>query len=900
MTLDLPTGRTVHQLDSRGNVRDWLVSPAWAGPCADLAEVLSTGGDPWGPDGRWVLTNGPDVAPLKSKLYQRHPLLAEQQLPPVVEGGPVTWTRSAGEEPSTGSWRRVHTGTDGFLDWSQFCFTPEYRHAMAATTLEVDQPEYRDFEIRCTGPYLLFVGEELVAAGDRFGYMQPEVDTVRVRLPSGASRIHLATWQVAFREVRHIAGVRISGLPLSVVIDSPEADEHSSAQAEQLLDAIGIGPWANVTGTARISGPVGARLSVQVGDREPAEVELTDGAAVITAGDRPAAPVQEEEEGTGASMLGTGDVTITLRSTLAGTPVYRTGKVSERLPDFRAEVDGTPQQWREELLRHVARTVPGTARALAAHALDPSAGPTESDIATPRGMIDARADCADFEAVGAMHLLHRIPALNWPAGAREALRDSLLRFKYWIDQPGLDAMCYFTENHQFVWHTAETLVGEYFADEVFANSGWTGRQHADHGRELALEWMRRKLSGGFSEYDSNAYLAIDSFALVSLVEFAAEHRMRAMAEALLDKLMISLAANSFHGVHAAAHGRSYAPTQRSSRLEETAPLMRLLWGVGALNHAVLPATSLATARVYRVPPVVREIAGRPGEVWEGRQVYRGSYRLRHDLLSRPYRSDLRIWRTAEAMLSSVQDYRSGLPGLQEHIWGAALSPEVQIYATHPASDTISSSSRPNAWAGHRILPRVRQHRDTVLALHRIPADDWAGNTHLWFPVDHLDQWCRSGSWLAGRVGDGYVAVAAAGGFVRTGAGDEADQRWVPAGDGRAYVATVGLASVDGSFEEFVAALGEPDFGGRAGGDPTVSYRTRDGRQLSLGFTGPFLVDGSVPADDLHIHLQNPAITAHFGDSVISAGWGGQDWSADVVEGRRLVPPSDVPVAAEVN
>lgn len=887
------TGRTVHQLDTRGNIRDWLVSPAWSAPCADLAEVLVARGDPWGPGGRWVLTNGPDVAPLKSLLYQRHPLLAEQDLPPVVESGPVSWTRSAGDRPSTGSWRRVHTGSDGYLDWSQFCFTPEYRHAIASTILEVDQAEYRDLEIRCTGPYLLFVGGELAAHGDRFGYMQPEADTVRVRLNSGTTPVHLATWQVAFREVRHVAGLRVRGLPVSVVIDSPEADEYATAQAEQLLDTVGFGPWANLTGTARITGPAGARLLVQVGEQTPREVELTGGSVTIAAGD-PVGRGQEEEEGTGASMLGTEDVTITVRSTSDDAPVYRTGKVSQRLPEFRGLPHGTAQQWREELLRHVAGSAPGTARALAAHALDPSAGPTDQDIATPRAMIDSRADCADFEAVGAIHLLRRVPAAKWPPGARESLRESLLGFKYWIDQPGLDAMCYFTENHQFVWHTAETLVGEYFADEVFTNSGWTGREHADHGRELATEWMRHKLSGGFSEYDSNAYLAIDSFALVSLVEFAADHRMAAMAEALLDKLMLSLAANSFHGVHAAAHGRSYAPTQRSSRLEETAPLMRLLWGVGALNHAVLPATSLATAEVYRVPPIVQAVAQTSGQVWEGRQVYRGSYRLHHDLLSRPYRSDLRIWRTPEAMISSVQDYRSGLPGLQEHIWGAALSPEVQVYATHPAADTISSSSRPNAWAGHRILPRVRQDRDTVLALHRIPADDWAGNTHLWFPVDHLDQWCRSGSWLAGRVGEGYVAVAVAGGFGRTTAGDEVDQRWVPNGDGRAYVATVGRAAVDGTFDEFVTALGEPVFGTQPGGDPQVSYRTRDGRQLALGFTGPFLIDGAAAADDLHTHLENPAMTTRFSDPVISASWGGEDWSVDVAAGRRIVPASNVP------
>ena len=75
-------------------------------------------------------------------------------------------------------------------------------------------------------------------------------------------------------------------------------------------------------------------------------------------------------------------------------------------------------------------------------------------------MIDSPRDCADFEAVGLLHLLHRVPDDRWPSRAPRRVVDRLLLgFKYWIDQPGLDAMCYFTENHQFVWHTAELLVG---------------------------------------------------------------------------------------------------------------------------------------------------------------------------------------------------------------------------------------------------------------------------------------------------------------------------------------------------------------------------------------------------------------------------------------------------------
>ncbi|MFC7585009.1 hypothetical protein ACFQYP_15650 [Nonomuraea antimicrobica] len=40
--------RTVHALDRRGTILDWLVSPAWREPADDLGKHLRADGDPWG------------------------------------------------------------------------------------------------------------------------------------------------------------------------------------------------------------------------------------------------------------------------------------------------------------------------------------------------------------------------------------------------------------------------------------------------------------------------------------------------------------------------------------------------------------------------------------------------------------------------------------------------------------------------------------------------------------------------------------------------------------------------------------------------------------------------------------------------------------------------------------
>ena len=506
-------------------------------------------------------------------------------------------------------------------------------------------------------------------------------------------------------------------------------------------------------------------------------------------------------------------------------------------------------------------------------------------------MITSRADCADFEAVGLVHILNRFPEKMWEKGLREEVKSALLSFKYWIDQPGLDAMCYFTENHQFVWHTAEHLIGTFFEKENFSNANQKGSEHSDHGREMALEWLKRKLEGGFSEYDSNAYLAIDTLALVSLIEYSPNKEIRQYSEALLDKLMLSLASNSWRGIHGAAHGRSYTTTLRSSRFEETAPIMWALWGMGALNLAVLPVATLITSKKYVLPPMIVKVAHSLNKTWHGRQVYRGKYRFTSDLLERPYSSDLHVWRTADGMLSSVQDYRAGLPGLQEHVWGATLSTEVQVFASYPAAFSHATSVRPNAWAGHLVLPRVRQYENVALAIYALNDQLLPDFTHLWFPTPWMNEFVQKGSWLAGRVGDGFIAVASPGGFTPLKSGDTAHQEWIPNGNGALYVTILGDKKEYKDFKTFVRKLNEPTFD-----EKNLSISWKHKKRFELSWSGPFHVDGKSEQlvgglPEVPPRLENPAVTLKADGEILDASFGKDKLKIDVIKGKRIEPKS---------
>lgn len=879
--------RTVHRLGPDGVILDWLVGPVWEQPCTALDDVVSPDGSPWDEDGRlgrWRLTNGPDVAVVKDALYAvRSPTVPPS--PPSLddaEGAGFTWPSPfAGGADVSGAWQRHHTAYDGVIERSIFCYTPTERAFVAATRLEVDQPEVRRLVVRSTGPLRVWLRGELVLDHAEFGYMQPWTQVIETLLPSGASDLVVASWNVALREVRQTVSVRVDGLPVRVVIPSEGADEHRDSVGEGLLDGVTVRQWETTDGVATLHGPPGLRMRVDVGGQTVPPVTFDENGSA----DVPL--VAADADSSQASMLGTGEVTLTVR---IDDDVCRSRRdlLVGHLPwTQRHEPEGEPEAWRTELLEHV-RGRSGSARALARHALAGDSGEVAvlpEDLTAALGFITSRSDCADFEAVGLMLLWHRVPETQWDPGARASVREALLDFKYWIDQPGNDAMCYFTENHQMVWHTAETLVGEAFQDEKLSNSGWTGAEHADHGREMARAWINRKLTSGFSEFDSNAYLAIDALALVALVDHAADEDLRLRAEALLDKILLTLACNSWRGTHGSAHGRSYTPTLRASCLEETASIMWLYWGMGALNEATLPATALATSTAYVLPQVIRAIASEPDLDWTGTQHYRGEYAMERDLLTRSYASTVVVRRGPGGMVSSVQDYRVGLPGLQEHIWGITLPGSLQVWATNPAAANHGSHTRPSGWVGHRVLPRVRQHDRTVIALHC--GDELDEQVHVWFPAARFDEWQTSGEWLVGRKANGLVAVAAPGGFDPATAGDEAWQSWRP----RSAPLLVAVHAHTGEFAglpEFMASL--PGLDWRVA-DSGVRIIPRISPDLELAWAGPFLVDGK-PVDVeaglpiVPAHLDNPATTVAAATNPIRVTWGGHHLEIDPIAGRR--------------
>jgi hypothetical protein len=224
--------------------------------------------------------------------------------------------------------------------------------------------------------------------------------------------------------------------------------------------------------------------------------------------------------------------------------------------------------------------------------------------------IDERRDCADFVMHAILRLLHQFPDdPRIPAPLWTRMRASVLGFKYWPDEPGIDSLCSWTENHQILFASAAFLAGGLFPRHAFESSGATGRELRARAGQRILRWLELRFRTGQSEWLSHVYYDEDMTALLSLVDFAEDEELARRAAILLDLFLLDLALHSHRGVFASSHGRSYERMKKWAREESTSDTSKLVFGTGSfarLENMSAPCLALSTG--YRVPRVLWEVA----------------------------------------------------------------------------------------------------------------------------------------------------------------------------------------------------------------------------------------------------------------------------------------------------
>ncbi|MDR1569717.1 MAG: hypothetical protein LBS72_04430 [Oscillospiraceae bacterium] len=436
--------------------------------------------------------------------------------------------------------------------------------------------------------------------------------------------------------------------------------------------------------------------------------------------------------------------------------------------------------------------------------------------------INQRNDCADFAIPALVRMLHEhrgTPRLDEALARR--IEEALVGFKYWLDEPGEVHSCYFTENHQILFHSAEYLVGQLFPERVFPSNNQTGEWHRLHAVEFIRRWLDWRARFGFSEWLAQRYYTEDILALLGLSHYAFEEDIRRRSRLLVDTLLFDIAVNSFNGHLSSTHGRAYAGALVNPATEGVTPIAALMWGEGVIDTEISNCATMLAVYDYQCPAAIKaaarkrlpEMIGKermsinvadakyygvdtsdfnnimlfwgiqaysdrlvidnsakvfPYYNWMNNRIfaYKERYKLCDDAgvavedtpdYTAMTQVDIYTYKTPDYMISCAQDFRRGRMGYQQHPWTVTLGGRTVVFTTNPGSNDYTS--RPNKFAGNLCLPRAVAHRNVLLCVYRVLPDfvDYL-YSHMYFPQAEFDEIIEERGWLFGRKGDAYIAV----------------------------------------------------------------------------------------------------------------------------------------------
>jgi hypothetical protein len=632
------------------------------------------------------------------------------------------------------------------LDLSGFWFRPTRIACWARTFVAADHEGEAVLRLGTCGGAVLWVNGEEIGWLASYQRNLEESRDISVRLTAGLNEIALFFDDLAERDTRFFIAMHyVSGPAARVALPVPIAADVARG-LEATLAALHFDCPSYVGENVRIVLPVALPCDTEV-------TVLFDGTAVAPDENRPRIVAAR---GTGELGLGSAD----------RFPVgYRHVQVRLAAGGFEAErrlgieicrtagaaPEDLPGRVSEALEFVALHAEPGVVRALARLATGRAGAETDAMMAASLEAIEDCHDCADFELVPLLWARFRFGE-SLDSALAERIDRAILRYRYWMDEPGNDVQWYFSENHALLFHTAAYLAGHFLADRHFARSGRNGAEQSAIGRSRVRAWLDHFERWEKAEINSAPYFPIDLKGLLALHVLAPDRDIAVRAAAAVNRLLTIVARSSHHGMLTAAQGRSYEHSLIPGRSLELSAISRLVWGTGGLAGEVhaLPLLALAV-RDHGLPlpeelSMSAEATGPGTEEWrfaQGKDRYAALYH----------------YKSADFALGSVAHYRWGEWGYQETLLHLRLGPrpEAQVFINHPGEDIQYGFGRPSYWGGCGTIGRVQQYRGLALVQFRANPEQVAFS-HAWFPRPMFDDWRVEGTIALARCGAGGVAL----------------------------------------------------------------------------------------------------------------------------------------------
>ncbi len=244
-----------------------------------------------------------------------------------------------------------------------------------------------------------------------------------------------------------------------------------------------------------------------------------------------------------------------------------------------------------------------------------------------------RFDCSDFRAQ-MLFKIYKDCGERLDEKSKELIKNTFLNFKYFMDEPGDDSMCYWSENHQLLFAVSEYLAGQEWQNEIFKNNGMTGAEHMKKAKVRIDAWMQQRFNFGFSEYLSNNYLAEDISPMANYIAYSKDEKSVEQMKIIMDILWLDVALNSVNNRFVATSSRMYGNNKAGNFYGNSIlAAMNVLWGAEGAekilsnphlsekekaqikasiskepNHIVLCFTDIVKKGIYVLPQAIKDIA----------------------------------------------------------------------------------------------------------------------------------------------------------------------------------------------------------------------------------------------------------------------------------------------------
>lgn len=356
----------------------------------------------------------------------------------------------------------------------------------------------------------------------------------------------------------------------------------------------------------------------------------------------------------------------------------------------------------------------------------------------------------------------------------------LLHYRFWMDQEGSDAMCFWSENHSLMFYVSAMNAGMLYPDEYFTRAHMTGNELYEAGKKRVEQWLEDVEEHGFEEFLSTVYMCVTFAGLLNAIDYTPKE-ISDRAVKVTDRLLGMLAMHTYKGSIIAPMGRVYRQV-----------IYPFLQGAQALMNLINP-----------------EVPYSYGEGWlafyatSRYQIPDGLAEKMKESVSLEYETGnalIRLEKTAHYCMTSVQSPRQdkgfkrwtnltlieetnlidkktheytkslnerfhgttcfepGVYGYQQHMWSAALDSETEVFTNHPGGTCDSSQMRPGYWFGNGVMPAIRQKNGILGVVYVIPEEHPIHFTHAFWPGVKFEKTISETHWLFGEKTGGYLAL----------------------------------------------------------------------------------------------------------------------------------------------